>query len=127
MCVAHVVLMLMLMPILMLMLMLMTMLMTMRLMKTSVSRMWKFRQPLQHLEAVHRELSLCLALREWDPFAVPQQELLDAMAAINDSPADAMTCVVRQKAVEDLLYESANFDAIPERMRYHGASRWRLS
>ena len=81
----------------------------------------------QPQDAVHRELSLCLALRDWDPFAVPQQELLDAMAAINDSPADAMTCVVRQKAVEDLLYESANFDAIPERMRYHGASRWRLS
>ena len=81
----------------------------------------------QPQEAVQRELSLCLALCKWDPFAEPQQELLDSMAAIIDSPADATTCAVRQKAVDDLLYESANYDAIPERMRYHGASRWRLS
>ena len=78
-------------------------------------------------EHVQRELNLCLALQVWDPFAVPQQELLDCMAAIKGPPADATTCTVRQQAMEDLLYESVNFDNIPERLRYHGACRWRLS
>ena len=78
-------------------------------------------------EDVQRELNLCLALRVWDPFAVPQQELLDCMTAIKGPLADATTCTVRQQAMEDLLYESVNFDNIPERLRYHGACRWRLS
>ena len=79
-------------------------------------------------EEVRRELDLCIAICDWNPFNEPHADLLKCIASMNASAVDQPAqCAVRQQAIEDILHEQAHFDELPTRLKYHGACRWRLS
>ena len=75
---------------------------------------------------VQQELDLCLALRDWDPFSEPHDDLLKCLSSISAADDQPAQCTVRQQVLEDIWYEQALLDDLPSRLRYHGACRWRL-
>ena len=87
------------------------------------------REQLNH-EAVEAELALCKCLRDWCPWGAPSPELLQAvqaLAAVSNPTPVSQRCVVRSQALEDLLYEQASWEKLPEKMKYHSAARYRIS
>ena len=82
-------------------------------------------------QEIDRELALCQALRQWDPWRVPSEEVLDAMeclsrvqSGISTEPSAAVDrAFCRSAAIEALAHEEANFCKLPEHMKYQRAAR----
>ena len=78
---------------------------------------------------VDAELEFCSALRGWDPWAEPTQELLNAMQkamAFNGSMPTNTSCVARQAAVRQLALEKTAMRFIPDTLQYRRTARWYL-
>ena len=78
---------------------------------------------------VEQELRLCKALRSWDPFAPPGQELIAAMQDLrpSENPSQlGLRCLLRQSVVDELQYEQDNLASLPKRMLSNAAARYRL-
>ena len=71
------------------------------------------------------ELQLCSSLATWDPWAAPTEELNKSLAAIR-SPTTVRRCWLRERVVDDMIWEAANADNLPTGLQYNAASRYRL-
>ena len=68
-------------------------------------------------DMVDAEVEFCSALRGWDPWGEPTQELLNAMQkamAFNGSMPTNTSCVARQAAVRQLALEKTAMRFIPD-------------
>ena len=91
--------------------------------------LFEFSKRAMPTEELESELALCKVLQEWCPWSQPTHELttsLEALSSVKLSRDTAQRCMLRQQVVDDLLYEAANFDQLPESMKYHGGARFRL-
>ena len=91
--------------------------------------LFEFSRRAMPTEELESELALCKVLQEWCPWSQPTHELttsLQALSSVKLSRDTAQRCMLRQQVVDDLLYEAANFDQLPESMKYHGGARFRL-
>ena len=71
------------------------------------------------------ELQLCSGLVKWNPWATPTEELNNTLAAIR-SPTTVRRCWLRERVVDDMIWEAANADNLPPQLQYYAASRYRL-
>ena len=76
-------------------------------------------------EEVDAELHLCGCLATWSPWDAPTQQVISSLGAIR-TPTTARRCMLREQVVGDLIWEASNADALPTRMKYNAAARYRL-
>ena len=79
---------------------------------------------------VEAELGMCATLATWEPFASPTDELVNAMVAL--APHDVhrrgkgSRCLLRASVVQRISCEQIEYNQLPDRMKYHGDTRYRL-
>ena len=78
---------------------------------------------------VEVELQLCHALSRWDPWGTPPNEILAAMSAFAGAeslanPGEA--CLGRSEAMQELAYEEAHADTMPDMLKYQRLAKYRL-
>ena len=83
-------------------------------------------EPTRSPEEVCKELSLCSALVQWNPWQYPTQDLVDAMQPCVQSPQGrARDAVVTRRAVlMELALESAAAEGVDRKYTYTRATRW---
>ena len=84
-----------------------------------------FKAPFMDTLDVEAELQLCMCLPTWDPWELPSDCINAALANIR-SKSTAHRCKLREQVVADMVWETANADSLPDRLKYHAASRYRL-
>ena len=87
-------------------------------------------QQVRSPEEIDAELHFCVALSRWCPWSTPTDETVQAiqgLARFEAGCTDALArCLARQKAMEELAYESVHYQSLPEAMRYQRGARRHL-
>ena len=84
-----------------------------------------FKPPFMDTADVDAELELCSCLPTWDPWQLPSDCINAALGNIR-SKSTAHRCKLREQVVADMVWETANADSLPDRLKYNAASRYRL-
>ena len=74
---------------------------------------------------VTKELNFCKVLMHWSPWEPPTDDLETAMAALAGK-SDSARCMLRAQVIEDLAFEAAAGDDLPDAVKYNRGARYRL-
>ena len=87
-------------------------------------------QQVRSPEEIDADLHFRVALSRWPRWSTPTDETVQAIqglarfeAVCTDAPAK---CLARQKAMEEIAYESVHYQSLPEAMRYQRVARRHL-
>ena len=86
---------------------------------------WGNRSNEMSTQEIDKELALCSALTQWNPWALPSAAMLSAMQLAGGSTSSER-CILRSQVVEQIAYETIAADALPDMLKYHAGARYRL-
>ena len=80
---------------------------------------------------VELELGLCALLSKWNPWVMPDADVIHHLQSVAEATTNidrdpGNVCLLRQRVLQDMLYEREHFDTMPARYKYNAIARWRL-
>ena len=78
---------------------------------------------------IDRELQFCAVLSRWCPWSEPTADTVQCIQSMAQDSHDSdvsSRCLARRRALQALAYEEANWDSLPDIMRYQRGARRHL-